>query len=61
MAGNKLRLAQNQSWEAGGGSSCGAVTYTELDGSRMPSALELELATIQGESFGQALNKVTFG
>jgi len=31
-----------------------------LDGSRMPSALELELATIQGESFGQAINKVTF-
>jgi NAD(P)H dehydrogenase (quinone) len=31
-----------------------------LDGSRMPSTLELELATIQGESFGQAINKVSF-
>ena len=32
----------------------------DLDGSRMPSTLELELATIQGESFGQAINKVSF-
>ncbi|KAE9365579.1 benzoquinone reductase [Stipitochalara longipes BDJ] len=46
--------------EARGGSPWGAGTYTGLDGSRMPSKLELELATIQGESFGQAINKVSF-
>ena len=34
--------------------------FQGADGSRMPSALELELATIQGESFGNAINKVTF-
>jgi NAD(P)H dehydrogenase (quinone) len=30
------------------------------DGSRQPSALELEIATIQGENFGKAINKVHF-
>jgi len=30
------------------------------DGSRQPSDLELELATIQGESFGQLVSKVSF-
>lgn len=28
-----------------------------LDGSRMPSEVELELATIHGESFGQVVNQ----
>ncbi|PMD33022.1 benzoquinone reductase [Hyaloscypha variabilis F] len=46
--------------EARGGSPWGAGTYTGLDGSRMPSTVELELAAIQGESFGQVLNKVSF-
>lgn len=27
------------------------------DGSRQPSELELEIATIQGESFGKAVSK----
>lgn len=30
------------------------------DGSRQPTALELELATIQGECFGNAVKKVAF-
>ena len=30
------------------------------DGSRQPTPLELELATIHGESFGSAINKVNF-
>lgn len=30
------------------------------DGSRQPTALELELATIQGEAFGNTISKVTF-
>lgn len=30
------------------------------DGSRQPSALELEIASLQGEAFGNHLKKVTF-
>lgn len=30
------------------------------DGSRMPSDLELEVATIQGEAFGNHIKKVSF-
>lgn len=30
------------------------------DGSRQPSALELEIATIQGEQFGHTVSKVNF-
>lgn len=37
---------------------CGA--YQASDGSRQPTPLELEIATIQGESFGNTLNKVNF-
>lgn len=43
-----------------GGSPWGAGTFAAGDGSRQPSALELEIATIHGESFGNAINKVTF-
>ncbi|KAI0065046.1 flavoprotein [Artomyces pyxidatus] len=37
--------------EAHGGSPWGAGTLAGPDGSRQPSALELEIATIQGKSF----------
>jgi len=30
------------------------------DGSRQPTKLELDVATAQGEAFGNALNKVNF-
>jgi len=46
--------------EVRGGSPWGAGTFAGGDGSRQPSALELELATVQGKSFGQALLKVNF-
>ena len=34
--------------------------FQASDGSRQPSALEIELATIHGESFGTAIKKVAF-
>jgi NAD(P)H:quinone oxidoreductase type IV len=37
--------------EVHGGSPWGASTLAEMDGSRQPSELELELAEIQGEQF----------
>jgi len=46
--------------EVRGGSPWGAGTFAGADGSRSPSALELEVATIQGESFGKALSKINF-
>jgi len=46
--------------EIRGGSAWGAGTFSGGDGSRMPSALELELATIQGEQFGKTVSKVSF-
>ncbi|KUJ22244.1 quinone oxidoreductase-like protein [Mollisia scopiformis] len=46
--------------EMRGGSPWGAGTFSGADGSRMPSTLELELATIQGEQFGLAVSKVSF-
>jgi len=46
--------------EIRGGSPWGAGTFSAADGSRQPTALELELATIQGESFGNAVSKVSF-
>jgi len=46
--------------EVRGGSPWGAGTFAGGDGSRQPSALEIELATIQGESFGTAVSKVNF-
>ncbi|KAK6586487.1 hypothetical protein PZA11_001544 [Diplocarpon coronariae] len=47
--------------EIRGGSPWGAGTFAGADGSRQPSALEIEVATIQGEQFGETLKKVTFG
>jgi len=46
--------------EVHGGSPWGAGTFAGSDGSRQPSALELEVATIQGEAFGKTVSKVTF-
>jgi len=46
--------------EVRGGSPWGAGTFAAADGSRSPSALELELATIQGETFGKHILKVSF-
>jgi len=46
--------------EVHGGSPWGAGTFAAADGSRQPSALELEVATIQGEQFGKAILKVNF-
>jgi NAD(P)H dehydrogenase (quinone) len=36
------------------------IASQSSDGSRQPTALELEVATIQGESFGNAVKKVNF-
>jgi NAD(P)H dehydrogenase (quinone) len=46
--------------EARGGSPWGAGTYAAGDGSRQPSAKELELAEIQGKQFAIAVGKVNF-
>ncbi|KAL6410046.1 Y20 protein [Ilyonectria robusta] len=46
--------------EARGGSPWGAGTFSGADGSRQPSAMELELATTQGRSFYEAVSKVQF-
>ncbi|KAI6145724.1 1,4-benzoquinone reductase [Pisolithus thermaeus] len=46
--------------EVRGGSPWGAGTFAAADGSRQPSALELELATIQGRTFYETVSKHTF-
>jgi len=43
-----------------GGSPWGAGTFGGATGQRQPTERELEMATIHGESFGTALNKVNF-
>jgi len=45
--------------EVRGGSPWGAGTFSGADGSRQPSAKELELAEIQGETFYQIVAKST--
>jgi NAD(P)H dehydrogenase (quinone) len=40
-----------------GGSPWGAGTFAAADGSRQPSELELEIATIQGEAFAETVKK----
>lgn len=42
------------------GSPWGAVTFAGADGSRKPSALELELAGLQGQHFWNIVKKVNF-
>jgi len=46
--------------EARGGSPWGAGTFASADGSRQPTALELELATAQGKAFYETVSKVNF-
>lgn len=46
--------------EVHGGSPWGAGTFAAPDGSRQPSALELEIATIQGKTFYETVAKVSF-
>jgi len=46
--------------EVHGGSPYGAGTLSKSDGSRQPSPLELEIATIQGQSFYETVSKVLF-
>jgi len=46
--------------EVHGGSPWGAGTFAASDGSRQPTPLELEIATIQGEEFGKLVSKVSF-
>jgi len=46
--------------EVHGGSPWGAGTFSSSNGSRQPSALELEIATIQGEAFYKTVSKISF-
>ena len=46
--------------EVHGGSPWGAGTFAGADGSRQPSALELELATLQGKHLFNTVKKVAF-
>ncbi|EIW56252.1 uncharacterized protein TRAVEDRAFT_171817 [Trametes versicolor FP-101664 SS1] len=46
--------------EVRGGSPWGAGTFAGGDGSRQPSALELEVAEIQGKHFWETVSKVKF-
>ncbi|KAF7975418.1 hypothetical protein HWV62_9659 [Athelia sp. TMB] len=46
--------------EVHGGSPWGAGTFAASDGSRQPTALELEIAEIQGKSFFETVSKVSF-
>ncbi|QKX53258.1 uncharacterized protein TRUGW13939_00334 [Talaromyces rugulosus] len=46
--------------EVHGGSPWGAGTFAAADGSRQPSALELEIAEIQGKTFYERVSKVSF-
>jgi len=41
------------------GSPWGAGTFAGVDGSRQPSALEHEIAKIQGKSFGDYLARIS--
>ncbi|KAF8579647.1 benzoquinone reductase [Ramaria rubella] len=44
--------------ETRGGSPWGAGTFAGSDGSRQPSVLELEIATIQGKTFYETVSRV---
>ena len=46
--------------EVRGGSPWGAGTFAGADGSRQPSAKEIDLAQIQGKAFYTAVAKVNF-
>jgi len=51
-------IANNE--EVRGGSPWGAGTFAGADGSRSPTANELELARIQGKAFYETVSKVNF-
>lgn len=57
--GNSFPL-QTELQEVRGGSPWGAGTFAGGDGSRQPTAKELELAEIQGKTFYQTVAKVNF-
>ncbi len=42
------------------GSPWGAGTFAGADGSRQPTALELEVAEIQGKNFWETVGRVKF-
>jgi len=46
--------------EVRGGTPWGAGTFAGADGSRQPTAKELELANVHGKSFYEAVSKVNF-
>ncbi|RPD65312.1 flavo protein WrbA [Lentinus tigrinus ALCF2SS1-7] len=46
--------------EVHGGSPWGAGTFAGADGSRQPSALELEIAELQGKHFWETISRVKF-
>ncbi|PSR73376.1 hypothetical protein PHLCEN_2v10668 [Hermanssonia centrifuga] len=46
--------------EIHGGSPWGAGTFAGPDGSRQPSALELEIASLQGQHFYETVSKASF-
>ncbi|GLI81328.1 flavodoxin-like fold protein [Penicillium ochrochloron] len=46
--------------EVHGGSAWGAGTFAGADGSRQPTALELQIAETQGKSFYEAVSKVNY-
>src|SRR5277367_1258562 len=46
--------------EVHGGSPWGAGTFAGSDGSRQPTKLELEIATVQGQAFHKTVSKVRF-
>ncbi|KAG6855933.1 flavodoxin-like fold protein [Tephrocybe sp. NHM501043] len=46
--------------EVHGGSPWGAGTFAKSDGSRQPTPLELEIATIHGKSFYENVSRVNF-
>ncbi|KAG1721007.1 flavoprotein-like protein [Suillus paluster] len=46
--------------EVRGGSPWGAGTFAGADGSRQPSALELEIANLQGKGFWEVVSKYQF-
>ncbi|KAJ3479045.1 hypothetical protein NLI96_g9337 [Meripilus lineatus] len=47
--------------EVRGGSAWGSGTFAGSDGSRQPSAIELEMASRQGQQFYQLVSRVKFG
>ncbi|KAE8387674.1 flavo protein-like protein [Aspergillus alliaceus] len=59
--GYKTAFAQlSNLQEVHGGSAWGAGTFAGADGSRQPTALELEIAQEQGKAFYQHVSKVSF-